>query len=89
MSTCLPIRENVNARKFGFAIKLVPVYVDGIQTAWEQVHIASRATEVRRDSVASLRAQGHRASFVEYDPILDDDFRRAAKGRCKPQWTGD
>jgi hypothetical protein len=85
----LPVQENMNAKKYGFATKLLPVFVDGVQAAWEQVHINSRAVAVRRDSAAALNAHGFRASFKEYDPILEDRQQHADRSAFKPVWTGD
>jgi hypothetical protein len=85
----LPVQENANAKKYGFSTKLLPVFIDGIQAAWEQVHIDSRAVAIHRDSAAALQACGFRASFEEYDPILEDRKRHAGQSAFKPVWTGD
>ena len=84
-----PVQENANAKKYGFATKLLPVFIDGVQAAWEQVHIDSRAIAVRRDSVAALQAQGFRAPFEEYDPMMEDRKRHSEQSAFKPEWTGD
>jgi hypothetical protein len=84
----LPVVVNANAAKFGFKIKLVPVLIDGVQTAWEQVHISSQLTEVRSSSTQALRDIGARVPFVDYDPIMQDATRRTGE-RLKPVWCGD
>ncbi len=84
----LPVIVNRNAAKFGFEIKLIPVVIDGCQTAWEQVHICSKVTEVRRDSPEALRAAGLRVPFVDYDPIAAEAEARG-RGRFMPGWAGD
>ena len=84
----LPVIVNGNAAKYGFAIKLIPVVIDGEQTAWEQVHICSKVTEVRRSSPEALRAAGMRVAFVDYDPIEENAALRGRE-RFMPGWTGD
>lgn len=80
--------RNANAARFGFATKLIPVWVDGVLTAWEETHINSRLTEVRRASPQALRAAGLRVAFEDYDPIMAS-AARAARNGFKPVWTGD
>ena len=84
----LPVISNPNAAKYGFATKLVPVLLDGVHTAWEQVHANSKLTEVRRTSVQALRAAGQRVAFVDYDPIAAT-AAQCPKNRFMPVWTGD
>lgn len=84
----LPIVVSANAAKFGFKIRLVPVLIDGVQTAWEQVHVSSQLTEVRSSSAQALREIGARVPFVDYDPIMHDAARRTGE-RFKPAWCGD
>jgi len=82
----MPVIRNANAVKFGFATKLIPVLVDGVQTAWEEMHVNSKVTEVRRISSQAQRAAGRRIAFVDYDPIMDGSMQRV---RFRPVWTGD
>jgi len=84
----LPVIVNHNAAKYGFAVKLIPVMIDGEQTAWEQVHINSRLTEVRSTSPQALRAAGIRVAFLDYDPIVAEAKARG-RGLFMPGWTGD
>jgi hypothetical protein len=67
----LPILKNKNATKYGFSTKLIPIFVDNVQTGWEEVHINSQLFEVRRDSDLALRNAGLKVPFVDYDPIGD------------------
>jgi tRNA G26 N,N-dimethylase Trm1 len=85
--TGFPIIRNANAVKFGFKTKLVPVYLDGVQTAWEEMHVNSQVEEVRHDSPEALRAAGLRVPFVDYDPITVD--LQKPRRDFRPVWTGD
>ena len=84
----VPVIRNANAEKFGFATKLIPVLVDGVLTAWEETHINSRLTEVRRASPQALRAAGLRVAFEDYDPIMAS-AAQAVRNGFRPVWTGD
>lgn len=67
----LPVIENENAAKYNFPTKLIPVFVDGVLVAYEQVHVNSARTEVRRDSLDAIRAAGFRVPHVDYCPIVE------------------
>lgn len=67
----LPVIKNAGAEKFGYSTKLIPVFLDGVQNAWEEIHINSKLTETRRDSPEAIRAAGFAAPFVDYDPIME------------------
>ena len=85
----LPVIENPNAAKHGYATRLIPYFVDGVQTAWEKVHVNSKQTETRTASPQALRAAGYAAPFADYDPIADDMQRQRRRSACKPVWMGD
>jgi len=80
----LPVIGNPHAQQYGFEIKLIPLLIDGQQTAWEQVHVNSRLTEVRCTSPSRSAP----TPFVDYDPIIRDAARRPRKD-FRPCWTGD
>lgn len=72
----LPIIRNPNAVKYGYAVKLVPVFFNGVLVAREEHHINSKVTEVQRSSP------------LGFDPIMRDMEKRARRDH-RPIWTGD
>ncbi len=84
----LPILPNPYAHLYS-AIKLIPYFVDGVQTAWEQAHIASKATECRTTTPAAQQAAGDPVAFVDYDPIMRDMALKSAGAHCRPVFQGD
>lgn len=89
MTNGLPVQRNPNAAKYGYATKLIPVFVDGVQTAWEEVHINSKVEVVRRNSPEMLRTMGFRIQFADYDPIAEELARLADRARIGVVYTGD
>lgn len=85
----LPIERNPNAARYNYPTRLVPIMTDEVQTGWEEVHVNSRLTIVRRDSPGKLRALGFSIPFLDYDPISEDLMRHAATARMGLVWTGD
>lgn len=83
--------KSATCARFGIKTKLIKVLVDGKQVAWQETDAGNPRSAVNVASLeAAIVAQTPSGKpWVDYDPIMQDMARNAAKSACKPVFAGD